>query len=559
MENLEISRHFVTVLGAWGPRQVHYRRAGSGPGLLLLHQSPQSSREFEPLMQAWGHNFTVIAPDAPGYGLSDPLGVAQADLEDFAAATMEFADALGLGRFAMYGYHTGGGMAVAVAHEYPDRVTASASNGLVMLTVAERENILANYLPLFTPRWDGAHLNWLWARVREQRIFFPWHERRLAARMNFALPEPAALQRDLLEFLRAGDHYRVAYRAAFTYDAAPVLPQLRVPALITAAAMDPLSEHLERIDARADCVKIERSADPASAMDLSFAHLAGYPGDPPPPPPANEGLAGKPWQDTLRTTQGWRRVRRSGRGPARAVILHDAGGSAATVSALLASLDDALAFDLPGHGEAPAPDADRGCTLASCAQACGAILEALGGEPPWLVGDGYGALVALQFAASHPTRIRGLLLKDPPLADDPLREAILEEGLPSLAPDWHGGHLSRAWHMARDERLFHPWFRHNAEGIRWCEPSLDEAELTLEVRERLVAEGHWQCLAQDALRQETRNLITSVEVPVICCATADSPWRDSAQKLAELAPAARFVELPGDTAAWSAAVRPLLA
>ena len=79
MSDTEISRHFVTVQGNWGPRQVHYRRAGTGPTLLLLHQSPQSSREFEPLMQVWGENFTVIAADAPGYGLSDPLGVAQAE------------------------------------------------------------------------------------------------------------------------------------------------------------------------------------------------------------------------------------------------------------------------------------------------------------------------------------------------------------------------------------------------------------------------------------------------------------------------------------------------
>ncbi len=34
----EITRHFMTV----GTRQVHYRRAGSGPPVVLLHPSPNS-------------------------------------------------------------------------------------------------------------------------------------------------------------------------------------------------------------------------------------------------------------------------------------------------------------------------------------------------------------------------------------------------------------------------------------------------------------------------------------------------------------------------------------
>ena len=42
-----VRRHFVTVNG---DRQVHYRRAGKGPAVVLLHQSPTSSREHVPLI-----------------------------------------------------------------------------------------------------------------------------------------------------------------------------------------------------------------------------------------------------------------------------------------------------------------------------------------------------------------------------------------------------------------------------------------------------------------------------------------------------------------------------
>ena len=62
--NTALQRHFITIRGEFGTRQVHYRRGGAGPVVLLLHQSPQSSREMEPLILAWGQSCTVIAPDS---------------------------------------------------------------------------------------------------------------------------------------------------------------------------------------------------------------------------------------------------------------------------------------------------------------------------------------------------------------------------------------------------------------------------------------------------------------------------------------------------------------
>ena len=118
----ELKRHFATIeSGRWGARQVHYRRAGNGPTLIMLHQSPLSSMDLVPLMQAWSDRFTVIAPDTPGYGLSDPLGVSQASMDDFAEAASEFIDAIGVDDFAVYGFHTGAGMAVALANRLPRR------------------------------------------------------------------------------------------------------------------------------------------------------------------------------------------------------------------------------------------------------------------------------------------------------------------------------------------------------------------------------------------------------------------------------------------------------
>ena len=105
MTEIRITRHFATIVdGRWGARQVHYRRAGRGPVVLCLHQSPLSSRDMLATLARWHPHFTCIAPDTPGFGSSTPLGVARAGMEDFADAVIEFMDALGIGRTAVYGF-----------------------------------------------------------------------------------------------------------------------------------------------------------------------------------------------------------------------------------------------------------------------------------------------------------------------------------------------------------------------------------------------------------------------------------------------------------------------
>ena len=92
---IQITRHFATVKGE---RQVHYRRAGSGPPVVLLHQSPTSSREYIPLIQEIAaKGFTVFSPDTPGNGMSEPFpGGEWKSMEGFADGVVNLMDELGL-------------------------------------------------------------------------------------------------------------------------------------------------------------------------------------------------------------------------------------------------------------------------------------------------------------------------------------------------------------------------------------------------------------------------------------------------------------------------------
>ncbi|MBK6596711.1 MAG: alpha/beta fold hydrolase [Proteobacteria bacterium] len=414
---LKISRHFASILdGRWGDRQVHYRRCGSGPLVILLHQSPLSSRDMVSTMQRWGQHFTCIAPDTPGFGLSDPLGVDRAEVADIAQAQIEFFDALGVGKAAVYGFHTGAMVAAGLAQHFPERVICAVANGYVLLTEQDRADILANYLPSLEPKWDGSHLTWLWSRMREQTIFFPWYRKGLADRLDFDVPAPEMLQAAALDMLRSGDHYRVGYRAAFTMRSDQALREMRVPVLVTAAKTDVLAQHLPRIRAKAASVSGEAGGTVEQTLDLVAAWLRKHKLSAAPKLQATAPIKGRMWQQMLDVPGGQLRIRRNTDAEGRVVVVqHDAAGSSDIVKPLAESfigLRPVVAIDLPGHGESDNTLPAGKITVTTYAKALLKALDALGIKECDFIGTWGGGLVGLELALIAPKRISHLAMAD---------------------------------------------------------------------------------------------------------------------------------------------------
>lgn len=129
--------------------QLHLREAGEAHGnnrpVLLLHQNPSSSFEYEPLIRELAKDRRVVAFDTPGYGNSDgppePLS-----MEGYASAMAQSLDAVGLGKensFDVYGFHTGSLLAIEMALARPDAVRQIALTGIPMRSAAERAELLA--------------------------------------------------------------------------------------------------------------------------------------------------------------------------------------------------------------------------------------------------------------------------------------------------------------------------------------------------------------------------------------------------------------------------------
>jgi len=105
--------------------RLHAVTGGDGPPLLLIHGWPQTWYAWRMLMPALARDFSVVAPDQRGIGLSGkPAG--GYDTATLAGDMVALMDALGHRRFALYGTDVGMPIAYAVAADHPDRVARLA-------------------------------------------------------------------------------------------------------------------------------------------------------------------------------------------------------------------------------------------------------------------------------------------------------------------------------------------------------------------------------------------------------------------------------------------------
>ena len=524
----KIKTKFQTITGKFGERQVRYLTSGSGPVIFLLHQSPKSADEYKPLMEMWANDFCMIAPDTPGFGSSDPLKSKKVTIEEIAEATIEFADALGIDRFGLYGFHTGAIISIALAHKFSNRIEAISCNGVLVLTDDELEKIRAEYLPPFLPKWDGSHLNWLWSRMREQLVFFPWHERTQDARMQFSISDPLILHENAVDVMRAGDNYRSAYGAAFEYRLENFVPELKVPALITAGEWDPLCKCLEDLTP-SESTLIESSKDQDQALEKSRIHLLKHSKNTsinlPECALKHSGLT----KSVIETAVGdiciQKNFDRADENPL--VIIPPIGGSSKTIEYLsneLSKEKELMVIDLPGHGEsvkdieAPILDAFN--------QAVSNVINHQNVEQFTLaIINHHGSLS--QFINENNDCIDHLILIEPWFVDKAFIEEYKEKGLPDIKKEWHGGHLNQYWYIVRDSKLFWPWYNSVIDGIMDLRPQLDETQLQDEVTELIRSESNWISAMTGSLNASTN---MEIDVKTTVCYRKNHPLSQSANQ-----------------------------
>ncbi|WP_208379141.1 alpha/beta fold hydrolase [Cumulibacter soli] len=132
--------------------RVRYREAGvpSATAVVLLHGAPSSSYSFREVLPVLGQDAYVVAPDLPGFGLSESPPVADYDYtyERLSLVIEALLEGLGIERYILFvtDYSTPVGYFMATRH--PERVL-----GLVVQNGNAHEAGLG-------PAWDSARRYW---------------------------------------------------------------------------------------------------------------------------------------------------------------------------------------------------------------------------------------------------------------------------------------------------------------------------------------------------------------------------------------------------------------
>jgi pimeloyl-ACP methyl ester carboxylesterase len=100
--------------------RISFRRAGTGPLVVLLHGIAGSSSTWEEVSWALQHRFSVVAPDLLGHGESaKPRG--DYSLGAYANVLRDLLGALGHERGTLVGHSLGGGIAMQFSYQFPER------------------------------------------------------------------------------------------------------------------------------------------------------------------------------------------------------------------------------------------------------------------------------------------------------------------------------------------------------------------------------------------------------------------------------------------------------
>ncbi|MQP65038.1 alpha/beta fold hydrolase [Niveispirillum sp. SYP-B3756] len=548
----QICKAYVAVAGG----QVHYRRAGSGPPLVLLHDSPRSSLLHLDLIRHLADRFTVYALDTPGYGESSPLTRQGRALEvaDFAEALAATVAALGLEKAGFYGFHTSSKILLDFAVRHPEKVAVALLDGLSIAKGGKPDPAFIDaYMRPFTVDADGSFLVREWTRVRDTWRWFPWFAASPPSRMPIAQPPLAEIHDYFLDYAMAGPNYASAYRAAMEHQPLDNVGRITAPTQIFARADDVLFGCLDLLPSPGPAglsvarLSADRSQWMAHIKDMFERYRADMQAV-----PAPVVAIGGPFSHYIDLPHGQMRVQ-SNAGIGRPILLlHDLPGGAMAAAGLQAALAaggrPVHAPDLPGCGQSdPLPLATADAYATALAQAV-KVLE-LG--PFDLVANGLSVPLALALLRAG-LPIQRAVLDGMPLLGTEARAGMLDYLAAPLAPDRAGTHVLRGWHALRDAAASFPAQDGGIAAVRSDSAALEGQSLFLRLLDMLKQPTHQGDALRAAFDHDAAVRLADVPMPILLPVVAGDPLYGQVPAVARMLARANIQPRPADVSGRAA-------
>lgn len=217
----------VDVLG----NTIHYYEQGSGSSLVLIHGMFGDHTDWEPALDSLAQNFRVIAPDLPGFGLSDKPDI-DYSADFFIRVLHGFLAAVDATPATLVGNSFGGELAILYTLQHPKDVNALilvSSGGLRPFSDQERQQIALKF--------SEADLAKLSPQIHEW-IFAPIFARHTPHRERYMAKQNAKLQReDRAAYARA--LFR-SMKLAAELDLLDRLKEIACPTLLVWGDADPV-------------------------------------------------------------------------------------------------------------------------------------------------------------------------------------------------------------------------------------------------------------------------------------------------------------------------------
>ena len=159
--NPDVTRGFVKTPHG----HIEYREAGNGDPLVILHSTPTSSEQYQPLFRYFTDRYRVIAPTTIGYGDSDRPPEPYTTVREFTQTLAWFLNGLGLERIHLFGAKTGAQIAIDFAGWRPQQVRTLVLEEPYDYCDDKGRALHARIHHYYPEQPNGDHLLAIWKRV----------------------------------------------------------------------------------------------------------------------------------------------------------------------------------------------------------------------------------------------------------------------------------------------------------------------------------------------------------------------------------------------------------